>query len=72
MGVMQLFKAKRQLIGQTAIAADSNENLMLSAAKSFMVYQKPEDLTEVFNRIENISSSDILEVANEILSENRL
>jgi predicted Zn-dependent peptidase len=37
-----------------------------------MVYQKPEDLTEVFNRIENISSSDILEVANEILSENRL
>lgn len=67
LGVMQLFKAKRQLIGQMAIMVESNENLMLSAGKSYLVYAAPDDLTTIFNQIENISSSDILEVANEIL-----
>ncbi|BDX37040.1 peptidase M16 [Tenuifilaceae bacterium CYCD] len=72
LGVMQLSKAKRQLIGQMAISAESNENLMLSAAKSFLVYAQPDNLLTIFNQIENITSSEIIEVANEIVVPNLL
>ncbi|HSA04048.1 MAG TPA: insulinase family protein, partial [Tenuifilaceae bacterium] len=72
LGVMQLFKAKRQLIGQMAIATESNESIMLSAAKSYLVYEQPDDLSTVINQIDNISAADIMEVANEILAPNLL
>ena len=72
LGVMQLFKAKRQLIGQMAISAESKENLMLSAAKSYLVYTQPDDLDTILNQIESISATDIMNVANEILPQNLL
>ncbi len=67
MGLLQLFKAKRQLMGQLAIASDSNENLMLSVAKSHMVYNTVENLETIYAEVENLSSSNILEIANTIL-----
>ncbi|HRX31625.1 MAG TPA: pitrilysin family protein [Tenuifilaceae bacterium] len=72
LGVLQLFKAKKQLIGQLLISAESNENLMLSAAKNFLVYPQPDDLDIVVNQIENISASEITDVANEIVNPNYL
>lgn len=68
LGVMQLSKAKRQLIGQMAISAESSENLMLSAAKSYLVYSQPDDLSVLFRQIENVSASDIMSVANEVIA----
>ena len=72
MGILQLSKAKKQLIGQLAIGADSAENLMISTAKSIQVYQHPDNLQNVFKQIEQITSLEIMEIANEILCENRL
>ncbi len=72
MGVMQLSKAKRQLIGQLAIGAESGENLMLSTAKSILVYEKPDNLQSLFEMIENITASEIMDVANEVLDSSRL
>lgn len=72
LGIMQLFKAKRQLMGQLAIASDSSENLMLSAAKSYMVYNTNDNIEEIYSQIENLSSSTIIEIANEILTPNKL
>lgn len=72
LGVMQLSKAKRQLMGQLAIASDSNENLMLTVAKSYLVYNTSENLEIIYSQIENLSSSDLLEVANEILDPDKL
>ena len=72
LGVMQLFKAKRQLMGQLAIASDSNENLMLSVAKSYMVYNTADNLDIIYSQIENLSSSDLIEIANEVLDPNKL
>jgi len=72
LGVLQLFKAKRQLMGQLAIASDSNENLMLSVAKSFMVYNTADNLEIIYSQIENLSSTDILEIANDILRPDKL
>jgi len=72
LGVLQLFKAKRQLMGQLAIAAESNENLMLSVAKSYMVYNTSDNLEIIYSQIENLTSSEIIEIANEVLNPDRL
>lgn len=72
MGILQLSKAKKQLIGQLAIGAESGENLMISTAKSILVYERPDNIQNVFKRIEEITSLEVMEIANEILSPNRL
>ncbi|NVO09175.1 MAG: insulinase family protein [Bacteroidales bacterium] len=72
LGVLQLYKAKRQLMGQLAIASDSNENLMLSVAKSYMVYNTADNLEIIYSQIEALSSSDLMEIANEVLHPNKL
>ncbi|QKG79163.1 M16 family metallopeptidase [Tenuifilum thalassicum] len=72
MGILQLSKAKKQLIGQLAIGADNGENLMISTAKSILTYDKPDSLNDVFKKIEQINSIDIMDVANVVLCNNRL
>jgi predicted Zn-dependent peptidase len=72
MGVLQLFKAKRQLIGQLAIASDNSEVLMLNAARSILVYNCIDSIDKINQQIESISASEILDIANEIVSKNRL
>lgn len=72
MGILQLSKAKKQLIGQLAIGAESGENLMISTAKSILVYNRPDNLQNVFKRIDQITSMEIMEVANEMLHPARL
>ena len=68
----QLAAAKKQLIGQIAISADSHENLALGLAKSFMHYNHFNSMEETIKKIEQITSSDLLEVANEIFEERYL
>ena len=69
---IQLSKAKKQLIGQLAIASESNENIMLSMGKSFLVYDKFDNLKEVCRQIEAINSMNVLETANDILNPEKL
>ena len=69
LGTLQLSRAKRQLMGQIAISAENNETLMLSMAKSFLVYNKFDDLDEIGKRIERITAEEIQEIANEVLHE---
>ena len=72
LGTLQLQRAKRQLLGQIAISSENNETLMLSSAKSYLVYNRVDDLLEIGKKIDAISTEEILEIANEILAENRL
>ncbi len=68
MGVVQLSKAQRQLMGQIAISTENHEDLMLSIGKSFLLFNKVEPVQSVFRKIEAITQNDILEMANEILN----
>lgn len=61
---------KKQLIGQIAVAGDNNESLMLASARSLLVYNEIDSFEQIQKRIESVSSSDIMEVANEILDTN--
>jgi predicted Zn-dependent peptidase len=67
-----LRKAKRQLLGQIAISSENNESLMLSMAKSMLVFNKVDSLDEISLKIDGIRAEDILEVANEIFEESKL
>jgi len=71
MGIVQLSRAKKQLIGQLAISTDSREDLMLSIGKSLLFFNRVDSLETVFQKIEQISSSDIMEIANEIFDESQ-
>ena len=46
--------------------------LMLSMAKSYLVYNKFDDLKEIGNKIDRITAEEILEIANEVLDNAKL
>jgi predicted Zn-dependent peptidase len=72
LGPLQLIRAKKQLIGQLAIAGENHEDLMLSIGKTFLFYNQVDPFSVVFKKIESITAEQILEVANEILDPARM
>ncbi|MCW3786666.1 M16 family metallopeptidase [Plebeiibacterium sediminum] len=72
LGSMQLHKAKRQLKGQIAISSENRENLMLNIGKSHLLYNKVDSLTEVYHKIDQLTSSDLLDIANETFNPDNL
>lgn len=68
----QLIKAKRQIMGQAAISAEIHENSMLSMGKSFMIFNKVEDLEEMGKKLGAITNKQLLEIANEVLDPENL
>jgi predicted Zn-dependent peptidase len=69
LGVSQLKGAKQQLIGQIALAQESGSGIMQAIGKSYLLYDRVDTLEEVFAQIDKISSSEILDIANEIFDE---
>ncbi len=72
LGAIQLSKAKKQLIGQIAISTESHEDLMLAIGKSYLLFNKVDPLRVVYNKIEAITTEDLLEVANLTLNEKQM
>ena len=68
----QLTAAKKQIIGQIGVASDNFENNALDMAKCFLHYGKYEEKEEVFRRIDNLTSTQLLDIANEVLAEDYL
>lgn len=72
LGKIQLHNAKRQLKGQIIISFENRESLMLSMAKSFLLYNKVDSLEDICKKIDSITGNHLLEIANEILDESKL
>lgn len=72
LGPVQLVKAKKQLIGQMAISIENREELMLAIGKSYLLYGKVDPMTKVYEKIEAVSASQLMEVANMILDESKM
>lgn len=68
----QLSAAKKQLSGQVAVSSDNHENLALALGKSFLNYNHFNSIEETIKKIDQITSSEILEAANEIFSDQNL
>ncbi len=68
----QLHAAKKQLIGQLGVGSDNHENVFLGMGKSFLHFNEYDTPEEVFAKIQSVTSESILEIANEVMSEDRL
>lgn len=67
LGTMQLTKAKRQILGQIAMGQENNASLMLALGRSLLMFNKIDTFEQIKDKIENITATDLQEVANEIL-----
>jgi len=72
LGSMQLHKAKEQLMGQLAMAEENNLNFMLMMGKSILDLDKIQSLDDIFTKIRNIKSAELMDIANEMFDERNL
>ena len=72
LGTVQLHTAKEQLMGQLAMAEESNIGLMMMLGKSILDLDKVETLNEIFDQIRKTTAKQLQEIANEILHEDNL
>jgi predicted Zn-dependent peptidase len=72
LGVIQLSKAKNQIKGYLARGYENHESLMLSLGKSLLVFNKIESLEDTCRKIDNISSAELMETADEVFDKSKL
>ena len=72
MSDLQLFRAKKQLLGQLAISQENSESYTLNMAKSVLFFDRYESLEVVAERIEALTATDLINVANDVFAEDRL
>ncbi len=71
LGIRQLSAVKNQFQGQIVMADENRSSLLVHIGKGILRHGRAETLEEVIRKIEKISAADILDVANEILQEER-
>lgn len=67
LGTLQLHRAKQQIKGQLAISLESNLNSMLGAGKSMMAYDQIDSIVDVCEKIDRITATQVMDVAQAIL-----
>ncbi len=72
LGTMQLTKAKRQILGQIAMGQENNASLMLALGRSLLMFNKIDTFEQIKDKIENITSQNLQDVANEILDPEKM
>ncbi len=72
LGKMQLSNLKDQLCGQLAMAEESNSGILQIMGKSYFDLHRIESLQEIFDKINQVSSLKIMELANEFLDEQKM
>jgi predicted Zn-dependent peptidase len=65
----QLSMAKRQFIAQLAIINEGAEGYMMGVGKSLLAYGEVDTLEESYRKINAVTASEILEVANDVWAE---
>ena len=68
----RLHYARKQMIGQLAIAYESNEHLMLTTGKRMLVFDRVDSLREIHQKLEQISAEQLRETAREVLDPDHL
>lgn len=72
LGAIQLSKAKNQIKGYLARGYENHESLMLSLGKSLLVFDKIDSIEFICKQIDEITSSELLETANDIFDTSKL
>ena len=69
MGSLQLNRSKEQLKGHLALGLDSNSGLMLGLGKSLLLFNQIDTIEEIYEGIDRLSASELLEIANTYFNE---
>ena len=69
---VQLRTIQKQLIGQLAIAQESNLSLMLAIGKSYLLQNRFDPVEKIIERIQAVTADELLEIANDIFDEKKL
>jgi predicted Zn-dependent peptidase len=69
---LQLHIIQKQLIGQLAIAQESNLGQMLSIGKSFLLQNRFDPIEEIISRINSTTAEELLEISNDIFYPEKL
>jgi len=72
LGVLQLHQAKQKFIGQIALAEENRMSLILSIAKSVLDFNSADTLQQLFDKINKVTATQLLEISNEIFDTNKL
>jgi predicted Zn-dependent peptidase len=72
LGEVQLHQAKQKFNGQVALGEENRLQLIISLSKSLLDYNRADTLEEIIAKVNAVSSSQLLEVANEILDPTKL
>jgi len=67
-----LQRAKNKFKGQIALAEESRMSLIISEAKNILDYGYVVGLKDVFDKIDKVSTEDILAIANDVFKEKNL
>lgn len=68
----QFASAVKQLKGQLGVSSDQSENLALGMGKSFLHFDRYDNLAEVYRKIDRLTADLLLEIANDIFREDNL
>lgn len=68
----KLAYARRQMLGQIAISSENGENLMLSMAKSFLLFNHVDSLSDISAKLETVSAKKLRDIAAELLDPTNL
>ncbi|HEY0899847.1 MAG: M16 family metallopeptidase [Daejeonella sp.] len=66
LGPLQLHQAKQKFIGQIALGEENRMGLVISMSKSLMDYGRVDSLEDIFAKINAVTSSQLLEIANQM------
>ena len=67
----RLSHARRQLMGQLAISYENNEHLMMTMAKSQLVFNRVDNLATIREKLDLITAEELRDTANEVLHPER-
>jgi predicted Zn-dependent peptidase len=72
LGAIQLSKYKKQIKGYLARSYENHESLMLSLGKTLLAYNAIDSFEDICKKIDSLTSSDLLGIANEIFDRSKL
>lgn len=72
LGSLQLHYAKKQFLGQLAIANESKLNEMIAIGRTALFFDQVDTMDETIDKVERITAEEILSCANEILIPNQM
>ena len=72
LSTIALHQAKQKMIGQISLAEENHLSVIIALCKSIIDHGKADNLMEIFNKIEKINSTQILEAANTLFEPSKL